>query len=549
MKSKKIWALLLAVAMVAIVFSGCSSTKNQKILRFGMTGYSGLFNPIMSDNVYDDYISSCIFEALNKVNVEGEVVPELATWEISEDKLTYTLTLKDGIKFSDGTAMTAEDVEFTYKTIAHPDYNGPRAYVVSSFVGYDAYHAGETDVFEGIKVIDEKTISFTYQEGLASPANAENFTYGIMSKKYYAFDKWEDFLAKNDKPLGSGIMVLDSWAEKEFVKLNKNTKYWDSANAAKIDGVLCTEVADTAILDALKTNQIDFGQLDLSLDNWNALKEMDNVTPISYLGNGYTFMCFDCTEAPFDDVKVRQAVMYALDRKTFIESCYGSTELASVGTAPISPTSWAYPDSGMNTYDYDPEKAAALLDEAGWIMGDDGYRYKDGEKFAINWLVYTDSAWPGILSEMAYDSWKQIGIDLTIDLMDFDTVAAKTMDAPVEEKAANFDIYTMGFSLNVDPDPTGALFDADAYSEGGYNASGYRNDHAQELMLKGKTEFDQAKRAEIYKEWAKLMNEEIPTVIVAYRNEIWGCNNRVKGMDLGTYADWAKVLRNITIEE
>jgi peptide/nickel transport system substrate-binding protein len=120
--------------------------------------------------------------------------------------------------------------------------------------------------------------------------------------------------------------------------------------------------------------------------------------------------------------------------------------------------------------------------------------------------------------------------------MDFDTVADKTMDAPIGEK--DFDIYTMGFSLSLDPDPKGALFDADAYSEGGFNASGFRDDHSQELIQRGRTTFDQAERAAIYKEWAIIQNQQIPTVIIAYRNYLWGWRDRVTGIKMNAMLEW-----------
>jgi peptide/nickel transport system substrate-binding protein len=164
----------------------------------------------------------------------------------------------------------------------------------------------------------------------------------------------------------------------------------------------------------------------------------------------------------------------------------------------------------------------------------------------IKWLVYTDASWPGTLSGMAADTWKQLGVELEIELMDFDTVSSRTMDAAPGEK--DFDIYTMGFSLSVDPDPTGALFDDNAYVAGGFNASGYKNEEAMKLVAEGKAEFDIAKRTEIYKEWAKIMNTEIPHVIIAYRSEIFGCNNRVKGMEIDTYKTFVQSIRKVTIE-
>ncbi len=564
MKTKKLLSLILVVAMVLISFAGCGTKeqsgtpeqpkaetpkeeiKADKILKMGGTGFSGVFNPIMADTTYDDYITSVLFEALTINNSEGEYVPMLADWKLSDDKLTYTFTLKDGIKFSDGTPLTTEDVAFTYETIACPDYNGPRAYAVSSMKGYDEFHSGAKATFDAIKIIDRKTLSFTFADDKAAPANIECFIYGIMPKHYYKFDKWEDFLALNEKPLGSHVMTFDSYAPKQFIKLVKNQNYWDSANAAKIDGVLVSEVPDESILAALQTNQIDFAQIASSKDNLDAANALSNISVTNYLGNGYTYMCFNCTRPQLADVKVRQALMYALDRESFIDAQYGEG-LAEVGMAPISPSSWAFPDaSDLNPYKFDMEKAGQLMDEAGWKMGSDGFRYKDGQKFSVNWLVYTDSSWPGTLSGMAADTWKQLGVDLKIELMDFDTVVSRTMDPEPADK--DFDIYTMGFVLNIDPDPTGALFDDDAYVAGGFNSSGYKNADAMELVKKGKAEFDMAKRAEIYKEWAAIMNEEIPHIIIAYRKELWGINTRVKGMDLGTYAKWTDVIKNISIE-
>jgi len=515
--------------------SGGAPASGSQVLKFGLSGFEGVFNPILSDNVYDSYVSSLIFESLVTNDPSGEAVPELAeSWELSDDKLTYTFKLKDGIKFSDGTDLTAEDVKFTYDTIKEEDYAGPRVNVAAAI--------------DSIEVIDDQTIAFTMT--YASPANLlNNFTYGILSKDYYAHSSFEELAALNDKPMGSGNLKFDSWAPKQYVSMVKNENYWDPSNALKIDGVQFVNVEEDTILIALENGEIDFCQPAAKAENVEAIEAMDNAHLKSYLANGYTFMCFNTTRPTLADQKVRQALMYALDRKTFLQVEYGSDELVSLGMAPISKTSWAYPgDDELNSYDYDLEKAAALLDEAGWKDTDnDGIRDKDGEKLSLTWLVYTDSTWPGTLSGMAYDSWKQIGVELNIQQMDFNTVAATTMDAEPGEK--DFDIYTMGFSLSIDPDPTGGLYDADAYTAGGFNASGFRDERSQELIKAGLEEFDQEKRAEIYKEWAIRQNDLIPTAIVAYRAEIWGINDRVHGLDdIDVYTDFTQIIQNVTLD-
>lgn len=549
MKVKRLFTLILAVIMIITAFTGCGGgavATSDEILRFGTSGYDGVLNPIMTDNTYDSYACSLMFEGLIRIDKTGAYQPDLASWKISDDHLTYTFKLKDGIKFSNGTPLTADDVYFTFSTIAHKDYNGPRAYVVANLAGYEDFKEGKTQTFEGIKVIDPKTISFTFAEGKASPANIGYFTFGILSKDYYKFDKWEDFTALNEKPMGSGVLAFEAFAPKEYIKMLRNDNYWDAKNGAKIGGIYFLEVPDETLVSALQTDQIDFAQVSASQDNLTSLKELTNVHPINYLGNGYTFMCFNTTKPTLSDKRVRQALMYSLNRKDFIKIQYGEG-IAEVGMAPISPVSWAFPKEGLNAYDFDMDKAGKLMDEAGWKMGSDGFRYKDGQKFSIGWLVYSDAPWPGKLSSMAADTWKQLGVDLKIEIMDFNTVSDKTMDA--EPKDRVFDIYTMGFGLDPDPDPTGALFDDNASGKGGFNASGYKNEKAMELVSKGRAEFDTKKRAEIYKEWAKIMNDEIPHAIVAYRSEIWGINNKIKGMDdINTYLDFTSLIKQITVE-
>ncbi|MBQ1382403.1 MAG: hypothetical protein IIY73_00685, partial [Solobacterium sp.] len=148
---------LLAVAVLA----GCSGgneggseggeetpVAGDQILKFGTSGFEGVFNPILSDNVYDSYITALIFDGLVDVDGTGEYVPELATWELDEEtKTVYTFTLRDGLTFSDGTPLTANDVAYTYNTIKEADYAGPRTAVGAAIAD--------------INVIDDKTIAFT----------------------------------------------------------------------------------------------------------------------------------------------------------------------------------------------------------------------------------------------------------------------------------------------------------------------------------------------------------------------------------------------------
>jgi len=515
------------------------------VLRFGTTSLDGAFNPIMSSNIYDSYVASLIFEGLVTNDHSGEFIPNIADWEISSDHLTYTFTLFEGIHFSDGVPLTARDVEFTYKALGHPDYSGVRTYVVADFEGFAEFRAGETDEFTGIKVIDERTISFTFAEGTASPANISNFGFGIMPEHHYSFNVWDEFLALLANPLGSGWFVFEEWRDKEFLMLHTNFNYWNPDEMPLIDGVLFVDIPNESLPGAFASNQVDLANPAVSVDAYNAFNAIPGVYVQTIAGNSYNFMQFNTNQPQLEDHRVRQALLYALDREAFVEAAYGP--FGQVGMSPISPVSWAYNPEGMNAYAFDLERAAELMDEAGWTLGSDGIRQKDGMRMQISWLVYPEAPWPGILSSLAADTWAQLGVDLRIENMDFNTVGALTMDADVADR--DFYMFTMGWSMAIDPDLTGGIFGLDegALGDGGFNASGWHNEEGARLMEAAKQEFNQAKRAEMYQELSAMFNYYVPTVVVALRSVMWVNSERVGNLDISTYVDWTYYINKITL--
>jgi peptide/nickel transport system substrate-binding protein len=557
MKAKKgIMRLAICVLTVMLAFgmlTACTDKKGDgdskttggnKVLIIGETGFAGKFIPIMHDSAVDSRVDSLVFEPLMQNDEKGEFFPWLAeSMDVSDDGLTLTFTLKDGIAFSDGEALTSADVEFTYQTVAHADYDGPRSYIVSELEGYDAFHDGSSDDFSGIKVIDEKTISFTFTEGNASPVNVEFFNFGIIPEHYYAFDAWDEFIEKLSAPIGSGPMILDEYEPKQHIKLSTNPNYWDSANAPKLDGILIQEVPAETMLGALQTGQVHLGSVESTEENVTALKAISDVEYFISPVNGYNFLYFNCVNGIFDDARVRQALTYGLDRKSFIQTEFGG--YVELGLGPITPVSWAGTSEGMDTYDFDLAKAEELLTAAGWVKGSDGILEKGGKKFTIKFLVNSDAAWTSTLANLAADSWKQLGVDLQIEQMDQSSVVSATIAAEPGEK--DFDVATLGLTLGVDPDPSGGVFDYDTYSAGGLCASGYLNERAQELLKLGKAEFDQEKRKEYYHEWSRLMNKEVPTMLLNYRNTLWGINQNVNGLHISAYTNWTYKIADVEI--
>ena len=495
----------------------------------------GEFLPGYSAETYDGYVVDLVFDGLISNDKEGNPVPHAAKdWEISDDHLTYTFNLRDDIKFSDGKPLTAEDVEFTYTFICDPKYDGPRASYVADLEGYKEYNEGDAKKVSGIEVKDDHTISFKFTKPLST--NIWNFSFGIMPKHVYEFEKGdiEAIKAKMNKPVGSGPFILEKYEPKQYVEFNTNKDYF--LGAAKFEKLILKFTNPETQFSELEKGTTDI-QLAVASkgENKEIIDGMDFIDIVEYDDNGYGYMGFNLRDPRLADKKVRQALTYGFNRDKFVEVYYQG--YAQTSNVPLAKVSWAYTDD-INEYKYDPDKASKLLDEAGWKVGKDGIREKDGKKLDFVWSTHTDSKYVETMIPMLKEDWKKIGVKVEADIMEFPALTEKV------NKERDFDLFNMAWSLSVDPDSY-EIFHSSQDQPGGYNSVGFKNDKNDELLEKGRQEFDQDKRAEIYKEWGQLMNEELPYMFLtqSYRWDV--VNKRVKNFETSPFQDF--VYRDIIL--
>lgn len=508
------------------------------VLTVATSSLKGLFNPILANDVYDMWVTSAVFEPLVGYDASGAVAANgIATdWNISSNKLTYTFNIEEGIKFHDGEELTAEDVEFTYYAIADPEYDGSRGTAVADIIGVEAYRAGDADTIEGIKVIDDYTISFTITRPNVS--KIRDFGYGILPKHYYAYDNWDEFKSKLKEPVGSGIMKFKSYEAGQFVELETYKDYY--REPAKIDGVIIRVIPEENQATAVASGQVDLANPSASIESYETMIDTGIADVQELLDNSYRYIGFNLRKAKFADKRVRQALAYGIRMDEYIKNEWQG--FAQAANSPISPVSWAAPDqSELNTYDYNPEKAQALLAEAGWIKNEEGRLMKEGQPFVIEWTTYSEAEWPLNLIAVAENNWGQLGIEVNASVMDFNTVVTRVFDQQ------DFDVWNMSWSLAIDPDPY-AIFHSNSTRPGRFNAGGFVNERADEIIAAGRNEYNQNVRARLYQEWAKLANEELPYIFVSIGTRIWGVNNRVKNIELGPYWDWVSNLNTIELE-
>ena len=230
---------------------------------------------------------------------------------------------------------------------------------------------------------------------------------------------------------------------------------------------------------------------------------------------------------------------YGFNRKKFVDEYFKG--YAEVANGPIMPVSWVY-EKEINDYAYSPEKAASLLDEAGWKMGADGIREKDGEKLKINWLTYTGSRYVETLIPILKQDWKKIGVEVVPQLMEFATLASKVRED------RDFEMFNMAWRLQTDPDYSGVLGISEDKA-GGFNAVGWRNEDGQKLLDEGVKVSDKEKRKEIYSKWQKIVNDELPYMFLDNPKEMFAVSSRVKNLNLCTFEDWTTNIYKVELEK
>ncbi len=536
MRKSMVLVLVLVLAF-SFTAAGQQTPVQGGTFRYGITvNPRGMFNPILNTEVYDGYIIDQVFDGLIYIDSHLEPQPKLAkSWEISDDGLSITFYLHKGVKFHDGVELTAKDVEYTYLTILHPEYTGVRYGDFKVLVGAEDYKGGNALEVPGIEVIDDYTIKFSTAQPYAPLL--VSFTYGILPSHLLAQTPVGELetLAFNLNPIGTGPFKFVEFLTDQHVILEANEEYF--LGRPNIDTLVFQKVAEDAIPIYLQQKRVDF--IGLSPEHVPQVSDIDFVDIYVYEALSYNYMAFNLRLDKFKDAAVRQAIAYGFDRETYVDVIREGFGI--IANAPMPQASWAYSDEGINSYSYNPELAKKMLAEAGWTPGKDGVLTKDDMRLQFELLVPDGSRLTEQMALLFQQNMEDIGIEVDLMFMEF-SAAVDRVDA------REFDMFTMGWSLSVDPDPY-AIW----HSSVPWNDPGFYNDRSDELIELGRKETDQEKRKEIYAEWQQIINYELPYLFLNYGVTISAMNERVKGIDtepgpLGPLAG-GELLRSLWLAE
>jgi peptide/nickel transport system substrate-binding protein len=376
------------------------------------------------------YLSYQVLDNLTSLDENHEVVPWLATeWSASEDGLTWTFTLKEGVEFTDGSPLTAEVVAYNFD------------YWVAG--GNSTAFVWLQDYYVSAEAIDDLTVQINLSAPY--PRLADNLTqgyFGIQSQVALETRTDEENCAA---PIGTGAFIVDHWDRGEEIVLVRNDEYtsWP-ANAehtgpAYVEEIVWRFVPDaTTRVAALQSGEVD-AIYDVPAVQWATLDAAGYQLEKFVTPGRPQQLAFNTQTGVFTDVLVRQAFAYSLDRRAAVEAI-GQGVIPYEGNGGVSQTTPGYSQAAADWYDYDPEKANDLLDEAGWTeVDDEGFRTKDGERLTVvlpygaGSIINADGA---AILQGVKEQASQVGFDVELIPVPLSELFAGAYSAPDER-----DIY------------------------------------------------------------------------------------------------------------
>ncbi len=434
-----------------------------------------------------------------------EVEPALATgWEISEDGTEYTFTLREGVTFHDGTPFNAEAVKFNFDRMldeGHP-YHDTGPFPLSFFFSSITETA----------VVDDLTVKFTLDAPYAPFLSNLAYPTGLMVSPAAVMEHGAEF---GRNPSGTGAFKFVEWRSNEAVVIEANPDYWDGA--PELEAVVFRPITDANT----RTAEMLAGGIDLMVEVPPvALSEFDGegFTVYEQAGPHVWFLILNTKEGPFADKRLRQAANYAINKEALVnEVLEGTAEVAAGPTPPAF--AWAY-NEDLEPYPYDPERARALIAEAG----------ADGAELTF----YVTEGGSGMLDPVAMGTAMQadleaVGFDVTIETYEWNTFLGN-VNPGLEGKA---DMAQMAWMTN-DPDtlPYLALRTEAWPDQGGFNSGYYSNPEVDTLLEEARVATDQDRRAELYKEMQVIVQEDAPWVFVANWKQNAVTSDRVENFAL-----------------
>ncbi|SFQ23951.1 peptide/nickel transport system substrate-binding protein [Psychrobacillus psychrotolerans] len=512
--------------------------------------FQGIFSYTLYEDAYDSeimaYSSNVLFDT------DGDFLISdggIATLDVDEASNKATIKIQEGVKWSDGEPLKIEDLIQPYLIIGHPDYAGVRYDSdFQNIVGAVEYHDGKADTISGLKKVDETTLEISFNKVSPAIYSGGDGLWFYAEPSHIVKDIPVAELLESDavrkNPVTLGAFKFDKIVPGETVQFVRNDNYWKGQ--AKLDGVVIKTVPTASAAKALETGEYDLA-LSFPTSAYENVKDLENISLLgrqelyySYVGFKLGKYDYDASlaitneeEAKMGDKVLRQAMGYALDIEQVNEVFY--FDLRERANSLIPPVFKSFHDASIEGYNYDPEKAKKLLDDAGYKDTDgDGLREDPkGEKLSIKLAAMAGDETQEQVISYYLQNWGEVGLDVQLAtgrLIEFNTFYDK-----VQADDPEIDVFMGAWGTGTNPSPAG-LYSKTAV----YNFSRYTSEDLEGLLtaIDSPEAIDGEFRAKKFREWQEYMQDVSAVIPMQFRYELLPINDRVKNWDFGYDTDF-----------
>lgn len=554
---KRVIALLLAVTMV-LGLTACgsgtdgstdasgttestdstqaASTEGAKILSVQVGPDPETIDPALNSAVDGGNMLLHAFECLLTVDESGNLAPGQAeTWETSEDGLTWTFHLRDGLKWSDGSDLTANDFAYSWKRVCDPMVAAPYAETVLSMVaGYEDAIGGDLDALQ-VVAEDDNTLVVTLNAPCSYFGSLAAFATLSPVQQATVEANGDAWATKAETYISNGPFYISEWVPGSHILMSKNPYYWD-ADAIKLDGIKWNLIEDSnAAYSAYQTGEVLMIK-DVPTEEIPSLTGSDDFYVEPIIGTYY--LSLNINREPFNDANVRKALSLAIDREYVASTLMQGTYTAAsnfMGPGWVDTDGSQFMDNANGGQPYiDTANFEANLEEAKQLLADAGY--PNGEGLPSITYSTNDSGYHKVVAEYLQQAWAEIGVDLQVEIVEWASFTPM-------RRNGDYDSSRNGWVGDYsDPSNMLDLF----YSTNGNNDGKFNNADYDAAMDIARTTLDATERSEALHTAEDILMEEAGCIPVAYYNDFYLQSSKITGSWHSAYGYWYFMYADIT---
>ena len=501
------------IAVLLLTVAGCAMKQNsqstQDALRLGISSASAtVFHPAYAESECEKIVCGMLYETLLTKSSGGSYIPALAkSYELPPDGKSVIFRLRENVKWHNGVTFTAADVRYTFESVGSPAYRGKMYRSMYAVSGAEQYKRGEAENISGIEIIDDFTVKISTDEQIwpfLDDIGTGMYIVSGFDGDYYSQESEES----SNKPVGTGKYMFDSYSVGQAVNLAANQEYW--GDKPKVDKIVIAAMSYEESEGKLRSKELD-GILCVTAGDETIERLKDDGYAIYETGrisNEQVF--FNLNNEYLHDKEFRQALVYAVDRKSLVDSFFGHAGNL-INTCYPSVHEYYPGDDAINDYPFDIGRAKRMLET------DKSFKYVDGvlcegEKPVVLNLLYSNSnRFEKMCAPVIQENLSKIGIEVETEFVHHDELLRR-MDA------GEYDMALTEISNETDADIRD-LFHVDSIKYG-RNFSGYKNKVLSDMVDEAMICRDPYERRALFKEAAAIINDDVPSMFIFSKPEI-----------------------------